>query len=197
MSKVFLKWAQVQNLECPAEAEIATHQVSSLEMAHSGRLAEVGSLETNRGERKLGRENPVDRKLSKNVQNGPRNPDMVGKMENKGSSSVAGEISELLGNSPGLSLSGEGEAVESEGEMGGNLFGEQSPPRLVVPSEKPSYEEEKEEMDFLAQHHSQFMALLEAATNMGNFSKSEWELFMAYKVADINVEQMEKKSVNI
>ena len=162
-------------------------------MAHSGRLAEVGSLETNRAERKLGRENPVDQKLSKNVRNGPENPEMVEKMEKRGSSSVAGEISELLGNSPGLSLSGEGEAVESEGEMGGNLFGGQSPPRLVVPSEKPSSGTEEEEMDFLAQHHSQFMALLEAATSMGNFSKVEWELFMAYKVADINVQQMAEK----
>ena len=169
--------------------------MSSLEMAHSGRLAEVGSLETNsRGERKLGRENPVDRKLSKNVPNGPKHPEMGEKMENRGSSSVAGEISELSGNSAGLSLSGEGEAVESEGEMGGNLFGGQSPPRLVVPSEKSSSdtEEEEVEMDFLAQHHLQFMALLEAATNMGNFSKAEWELFMAYKVGDINVEQMAK-----
>ena len=162
-------------------------------MAHSGRLAEVGSLETNsRGERKLGRENPVDQKLSKN---GPKHPEMGGKMENRGSSSVAGEISELLGNSAGLSLSGEGEAVESEGEMGGNLFGGQSPPRLVVPSENPSSDTEEEklvEMDFLAQHHLQFMALLEAATNMGNFSNAEWELFMAYKVGDINVEQLAK-----
>ena len=166
-------------------------------MAHSGRLAEVGSLETNsRGERKLGRENPVNRKLSKNVLNGPKHPEMGEKMENTGSSSVAGEISELLGNSAGLSLSGEGEPVESEGEMGGNLFGGQSPPRLIVPSEKSSSDvEEKVEMGFLAKHHSQFMALLEAASNMGNFSKADWELFMAYKVGDINVEQMAKKDV--
>ena len=153
-------------------------------MVHSGRLAEVGSLETNRGERKLGRGDQVTRKLSKNE------TEMVKKLENRGSSSVAGEISELSGNSAGLSLSGE-QPEESEEEMGGNLFGENSPPRLVVPSEKSSSDTEEVEIDFLAQHRLQFLALLEG-TNMGNFSTTDWELFMAYKVGDINVEQMAK-----
>ena len=142
---------------------------------------EVGSLETNRGERKLGRGDPVDPKLSKNVRNGPADQELVNKMENRGSSSVAGEISELSGNSAGLSLSGE--EPEGESEIGGNLFspGERAPPRLVVPSEKSS-SDPKEEFDFLARHHLQFSTLLEGGTNVGNFSAADWELFMAYKV---------------
>ena len=133
-------------------------------------------METNRGERKLGRGDPVNPKLSKNVQNGPDDQE---KMENRGSSSVAGEISELSGNSAGLSLSGE---EPEESEIGENLFspGERSPPRLVVPSEKSS--SDPEELDFLARHHLQFSALVEGGTNMGNFSTADWELFMAYKV---------------
>ena len=139
---------------------------------HSGRLGEVGSLGTNReGERKLGRGDPVTRKLSKNE-----------KLENRGSSSVAGEISELSGNSAGLSLSGE--EPERESEIGGNLFSpiadERNPPKLVVPSEK-SFSDPEE--NFLEQHHLQFSALLER-TNMGNFSTDDWELFMAYKVSN-------------
>ena len=153
---------------------------------------EVGSLETNRGERKLGRGDPVDPKLSKNVRNGPADRELVNKMENRGSSSVAGEISELSGNSAGLSLSGE----EPEEEIGRNLFsaGERGPPRLVVPSEKTSSDPE-EEFDFLARHHLQFSTLLEGGTNVGNFSTADWELFMAYKVGgQLNVEQINKVS---
>ena len=156
-------------------------------MVHSGRLAEVGSLETNRGERKLGRGDPVKNpKLSKNLQNGPLHPDdreVPEKMENRGSSSVAGEILELSGNSVGLSLSGE---EPEESEIGENLFspGERGPPRLVVPSEKSISDPEEVEEDFLALHHLQFSALLEGGTNMGNFSTADWELFMAYKVGN-------------
>ena len=192
-------------------------------MGHSGRLAEVGSLETNRGERKLGREDPVNQKLSKNVQNGtkvmlmrpdngltnsvdlcnswcfsaqlsppagkhPDDHEVGKKTENRGSSSIGGEISELSGNSAGLSLYGE-QPEESEGEMGGNLFVPQSPPRLVVPSEKSSSDSEEAEIDFLAQHRLQFLALLEAIS-MRNFSSTDWELFMAYKVGDVNIEQI-------
>ena len=144
---------------------------------------EVGSLETNRGERKLGRGDPVDPKLSKNVRNGPADQELVNKMENRGSSSVAGEISELSGNSAGLSLSGE---EPEESEIGENLFspGERGPPRLVVPSEKSISDPEEVEEDFLALHHLQFSALLEGGTNMGNFSTADWELFMAYKVGN-------------
>ena len=144
---------------------------------------EVGSLETNRGERKLGRGDPVDPKLSKNVRNGPADRELVNKMENRGSSSVAGEISELSGNSAGLSLSGE---EPEESEIGENLFspGERGPPRLVVPSEKSISDPEEVEEDFLALHHLQFSALLEGGTNMGNFSTADTELFMAYKVGN-------------
>ena len=144
---------------------------------------EVGSLETNRGERKLGRGDPVDPKLSKNVRNGPADRELVNKMENRGSSSVAGEISELSGNSAGLSLSGE---EPEESEIGENLFspGERGPPRLVVPSEKSISDPEEVEEDFLALHHLQFSALLEGGTNMGNFSTADMELFMAYKVGN-------------
>ena len=112
------------------------------------------------------------------------------KIENRGSSSIAGEISELSGNSAGLSLSGE-QPEESEEEMGGNLFVPQSPPRLVVPSEKSSSDSEEVEIDFLAQHRLQFLALLEAIS-MRNFSSTDWDFFMAYKVGDVNVEQMAK-----
>ena len=112
------------------------------------------------------------------------------KIENRGSSSIAGEISELSGNSAGLSLSGE-QPEESGEEMGGNLFVPQSPPGLVVPSEKSSSDSEEVEVDFLAQHRLQFLALLEAIS-MRNFSSTDWELFMAYKVGDVNVEQMAK-----
>ena len=89
--------------------------MSSLERAHSGRLTEVGSLETNRGvERKLGQEDPVDRK---STQNGPDDQEVWEKLENGGrSSSGAGEISELLGNSVGLSFPAE-EPVESEDKI--------------------------------------------------------------------------------
>merc|ERR1712013_50965 len=81
-----------------------------------GRLAELGTLGTNRGERKLGREDPVNRNLPKNQaghqendpvkQNLPEN--VTGHQENRvrGSSST-GEISELSENSVGLSHSDE------------------------------------------------------------------------------------------
>ena len=158
-------------------------------MAHSGRLAELGTLGTNRGERKLGREDPVNRNLPKNQaehqendpvdQNLPEN--ITGLHENRvhGSSST-GEISELSENSVSLSLSEE--QLESEEELGENFFssGEESAsaPRVVVPSEKsiPAVN-----ADFLEQHRSQFSALVEGS-NMGNFSNKDWELFMTYKV---------------
>ena len=174
-------------------------------MAHSGRLAELGTLGTNRGERKLG-EDPVNRNLPKNQaghqekdpvdQNFPKNQaghqendpvdqnlpqNVTGHQENRvrGSSST-GEISELSENSVGLSLSDEQQ--ESEEKMGANFFssGEESAsaPRVVVPSENliPAVK-----ADFLEQHRSQFSALVEGS-NMGNFSSKDWELFMTYKV---------------
>ena len=157
-------------------------------MAHSGRFAELGTLGTNRGERKLGREDPVNRNLPKNQaghqndpvdQNSPEN--VTGHQQNRvrGSSST-GEILELSENSVGLSLPDEQQ--ESEEDLGENFFssGEQSAsaPRIVVPSEKsiPAVK-----VDFLEQHRSQFSALVESS-NMGNFSSKDWELFMTYKV---------------
>ena len=158
-------------------------------MAHSGRLAELGTLGTNRGERKLGGEDPVNRNLPKNQaghqendpvdQNLPEN--VTGHQENRvrGSSST-GEILELSENSVGLSLPDEQQ--ESEEKLGENFSssGEESAsaPRIVVPSEKsiPAVK-----ADFLEQHRSQFSALVEGS-NMGNFSNKDWELFMTYKV---------------
>ena len=58
-----------------------------------------------------------------------------------------------------------------------------------MPSEKSSSDSEEVEIDFLAQHRLQFLALLEAIS-MRNFSSTDWELFMAYKVGDVNIEQI-------
>ena len=158
-------------------------------MAHSGRLAELGTLGTNRGERKLGGEDPVNRNLPKNQaghqendpvdQNLPENVTRHQENRVRGSSST-GEISELSENSVGLSLSDE--QLESEEKMGENFSssGEESAsaPRIVVPSEKSI---SAVKVDFLEQHRSQFSALVEGS-NMGNFSNKDWELFMTYKV---------------